>query len=178
MLLELFYFFQWVFDTFLAFCVWRFTSKSIDQERITKHEQWQYNDNDTDIHSTHSCLNMAKALAKCIRKMYSKWNKKSLYCAAAQSHSHAERLRTEYAVHRADTMKEWLGAGIFTLRHGADEIERPQWYLQRKTASHIFKGRIFTKLMSNVFLGKSDMSWPATSHAYWYNQLKRLFDTA
>ena len=100
------------------------------------------------------------------RKMYSKRNKKRLYCAAAQSHSHAERMRTGYAVHRADTMKEWLGAGIFTLRHGADEIERPQWYLQRKTASHIFKRHIFTKLMINVFLGKSDMSWSATSHAY------------
>jgi len=106
---------------------------------------------------------MAKALGKCIRKMYSKRNKKRLYCAAAQSHAHAERLRTGYAVHRADAMKEWLGAGIFTLRRGADEIDRPQWYLQRKTASHIFKRRIFTKLMSNVFLGKSDMSWPVTS---------------
>ena len=61
-------------------------------------------------------------------------------------------LRAPTSMHRFDLIEEWLGAGIFTLRHGGDDIERPQWYLHRKTASHIFKRRIFVNLMHKTFL--------------------------
>ena len=56
---------------------------------------------------------------------------------------------------RADTLKQWLGPGIFTLRHGNDDIERPLWYLHRKTASRIFKRHIFKNLMHATFIRKS-----------------------
>ena len=78
---------------------------------------------------------------------------------------HFHAWRSKYRYHpchfafSADMIKEWLGAGIFTLRHGSDNVERPQWYLQRKTASHIFKKRTFVNLMHEVFLSKSRIDW-------------------
>ena len=68
---------------------------------------------------------------------------------------------------RADVMKQLIGLGIFTLRHGDDDIERPQWYLHRKTGSHIFKRRIFVNLMHKTFLRKSSNKPISNVRALW-----------
>ena len=48
-------------------------------------------------------------------------------------------------------MREWLGAGIFSLRHSKDSGEYDIWKLHRKLASVIFTKNNFRNHMNSVF---------------------------
>lgn len=64
--------------------------------------------------------------------------------------------RTDIAM---QLLKEWIGEGVFVLRHGRTEDlleEHKKWFFQRKTASKIFTKSNFMNLMSETFEEKAE----------------------